>query len=98
MDYLLDTGSRLSDSDIEAIARKFMKADCQPSGPPPFSYEDLNEVGKLLVDMLTSVLGFTTNEHVDTAMLVMLAAYSPMQPPDIKYNYAKYIAIKIQIS
>jgi len=95
VEYLLDVGSRLSAPDIEIIARKFMKADCQPSGPPPFSYKDFNEVGQLLIDMVTSVLGFTTNEHVDTAMLVMLAAYSPMQPPDIKYNYAKYIAVKI---
>jgi len=95
IEYLLDVGSRLSAPDIEIIARKFMKADCQPSGPPPFSYKDFNEVGQLLIDMVTSVLGFTTNEHVDTAVLVMLSAYSPMQPPDIKYNYAKYIAVKI---
>jgi hypothetical protein len=95
IDFLLDVGSRLSDQDIKIIARKFMKAECQPSGPPPFLYKDFNEVGQLLIDMLTSVLGLTTNEHVDTAVLVMLSAYSPGQIPEIKYNYARHIAIKI---
>ena len=92
---MLDEGSKLSSTDIAAVAKKFMKADCQPSRPPPFSYANFNEVGKLLVDMLTSVLGFTTNEHVDETLLVMLFAYSLEKPPAMKYNYAKYIANKI---
>ena len=82
--YLLDEGSKLSSTDIAAVAKNFMKADCQPSGPPPFSYTNFNEVGKLLVDMLTSVLGFFTNEHVDETVLVMLSAYSLGKPPAVK--------------
>ena len=45
--------------------------------------------------MLTSVLGFTTNEHVDETVLVMLSAYSLEKPPAVKYNYAEYIANKM---
>lgn len=93
--YLLDEGSKLSSMDIAAVAKTFMRADCQPSGPPPFSYANFNEVGKLLVDMISSVLGFSTNEHVDETVLVLLSAYSPGKPPAIKYNYAMFIANKI---
>lgn len=45
--------------------------------------------------MISSVLGFKTSEHIDETMLVLLSAYSPGQPPSVKYNYAKFIANKI---
>ncbi len=47
------------------------------------------------MDMISSVLGFSTNEHVDETVLVLLSAYSLGKPPAIKYNYAKFIANKI---
>ena len=47
------------------------------------------------MNMLTFVLGFTRNEHVDETVLVMLSAYSLEKPPIVKYNYAKYIANKV---
>jgi len=93
--HLLDEASRLSGSKIERIAKTFMRADCQPKEPPPFLYFHFNEVGKLLVDMISYVLGFKTSEHVDEIVLVLLSAYSPGQPSAIKYNYAKFITNKI---
>lgn len=95
MNYLLDKGSELSSSEIARIAKTFMRADFQPTGPPPFLYVHFNEVGKLLVDMISYVLGFKTSEHIDGTVLVLLSAYSPGQPPAYKYNYAKFIANKI---
>jgi len=95
MKYLLDEGSKLSSSEIARITKTFMRADCQPKEPPPFLYVHFNEVGKLLVDMISYVLGFKTSEHVDEIVLVLLSAYNPGQPPTVKYNYAKFIANKI---
>jgi len=95
MKYLLDEGPKLSSSEITRIAKTFMRADRQPIEPPPFLYINFNEVGKLLVDMISSVLGFKTSEHIDEIVLVLLSAYSPGQPPAVKYNYAKFIANKI---
>lgn len=95
MKHLLDEASRLSGSKIERITKTFMRVDCQPTGPPPFLYVHFNEVGKLLVDMLSYVLGFKTSEHVHEIVLVLLSAYSLGKPPAIKYNYAKFIANKI---
>ena len=95
MKYLLDEGPKLSISEIACISKVVMKADHQPTEPPPFLYVNLNEVGKLLVDMISYVLGFKTSEHIDETILVLLSAYSPGQPPLAKYNYAKFIANKI---
>jgi len=95
MKYLLDEGPKLSSFEITRIAKTFMRADRQPTEPPPFLYINFNEVGKLLVDMISSVLGFKTSEHIDETVLVLLSAYSPGQPPAVKYNYAKFIANKI---
>jgi len=95
MKYLLDEGPKLSSSKIARTAKTFMRVDHQPTEPPPFLYINFNEVGKLLVDMISSVLGFKTSEHIDETVLVLLFAYSPRQPPAIKYNYAKFISNKI---
>ena len=95
MKYLLDEGSKLSSSEIARITKTFMRAYCQPTGPPPFMYVHFNEVGKFLVDMISYILGFKTSEHVDETVLVLLSSYSPRQPPTVKYNYTKFIANKI---
>ena len=95
MKYLLDEGPKLSDTEIARISKTFMRADRQPTGPPPFLYVNFNEVGKLLVDMISSVLDFSTSEHIDETVLVLLSAYSLGKPPTMKYNYAKFIANKI---
>lgn len=95
MKFLLDEGPKLSSSEISRISKTFMRADRQPTEPPPFLYINFNEVGKLLVDMISSVLGFKTSEHVDEIVLVLLSAYSLGQPPAVKYNYSKFIANKM---
>ena len=76
MKHLLDNASSFLDPKIERIAKTFMKADCQPKEPPPFLYDHFNEVGKLLVDMISYVLGFKTSEHVDETVLVLLSSFS----------------------
>ena len=95
MKFLLDEGPKLSSSEIARIAKVFMRADRQSTGPPPFLYVCFNEVGKLLVDMISYVLGFKTSEHIDHTILVLLSAFTLGQPPAVKYNYAKFISNKI---
>lgn len=78
MKFLLDEGPKISSSEIAQIAQIFMRADRQPTEPPPFLYVNFNEVGKLLVDMISYVLDFKTSEHIDETILVLvlLSAYS----------------------
>ena len=76
MKNLPNEASWLPGPKIERIAKTFMRVDCQPKEPPPFLYVHFNEVGKLLVDMISYVLGFKTSEHVDEAVLVLLSSFS----------------------
>lgn len=95
MKHLLEEASWLPSPKIERIAKTFMRADCQPKEHPPFLYVHFNEVGKLLIDMVSYVLSFKTSEYVDEIVLVLLSSFSQGQPPTIKYNYAKFVANKI---
>ena len=95
MKFLLDEGPKLSSSEINRIAQVFMRADHQPTEPPPFNYACFNEVGRLLIDMISYVLGFKTSEHIDATILVLQSTFTPGQPPAVKYNYAKFIDNKI---
>lgn len=91
---LLQEASWFPGTKIEMVAETFMREDCQQE-PPPFPYDHFNEVGKLLVDMISYVLGFTSTELVDETVLVILSSFSQGQPPTVKYNYARFISDKI---
>ena len=77
MKFLLDEGPKLSSSEITRIAQIFMRADRQPNEPPPFHYASFNEVGRLVVDMISFVLGFKTSEHIDETILVLMSIFTP---------------------
>jgi len=95
MGFLLEQGSQLSNAKIARIAKLFMKPECPPQGPPPYLYVSFNETGRILLDMISMILGFRSNEFVDEMVLVLLSAFTPGQPPAIKYDYASFIANKI---
>jgi len=95
MKNLLGEASWLPGLRFEEMVKTFMRENCQPKEPPPLPYDHFNEVGKLLIDMISYVLGFTTSELVDETVLVLLSSFSQGKPPAVKYNYAKFIANKI---
>ena len=72
-----------------------MQPDCQPRQPPPYLHVWFNETGRLLVDMISCILGFNTSEYVDETVLVLLSMFAPGQPPAVQYDYATFIADKI---
>ena len=55
----------------------------------------LNDLGKMLVDLISYVLGYKGTEDVDDTIMAMLSIFSPGKPPDVHYDYATYIANKI---
>lgn len=42
--------------------------------------------------MLSCILGYTTNEHVDEFVLAFLSIFFPGKSPTIVYNYAQFLA------
>ena len=67
----------------------------QPKGPPPHGYTFFIEEGRLILNMISFIMGFNTNEYVDHLILVLLSIFTPAQPPAVKYDFASYIADKI---
>lgn len=45
--------------------------------------------------MISYVLGFKTNEHVDETVLALMSIFTLGQPLFVKYDYATFIANKI---
>ena len=59
---------------------------------PPIGYHYLNELGRMLVDLISYVLGYKGIEDVDETIMAMLSMFSPGKPPAVHYDYATYIA------
>lgn len=95
MGYLLEKTSQLSTSDINRIAQTFMLPGFQPKGPPPYLHAFFTNTSRLIVDMISLVMGFKTSEYVDEITLVLLSIFTQGQPPAVKYDYATFIANKI---
>jgi len=95
MGFLLEKASQLPSSEITHIAQMFMKPNCQPQGPPPYLHVWFTETGKLILDMISLILGFRSSEYVDDITLVLLSIFTPGQPPAVKYDYSTFIADKI---
>ena len=94
MQHLIDQGAKISSAQITRITQLFMDPD-SPQRPPPFLHVWFNDIGKILVDMTTYILGYNTNEYVDETILVMLSMFTPGKPPSVQYDYATFIANKI---
>ena len=62
---------------------------------PPIGYHYLNDLGRMLVDLISYVLGYRGIEDVDDTIMEMLSMFSPGKPPAVHYYYATYIAEKI---
>ena len=95
MGFLLEKASQLPNSEITRIAQMFMKPNYQPQGPPPYLHTSFTETGKLILDMISLILGFKSSEYVDDITLVLLSIFTLGQLPAVKYDYATFIANKI---
>ena len=53
------------------------------------------DMGRLIVDMISLVMGFNTSEFFDELTLVLLSIFTLGQPASVKYDDASFIADKI---
>ena len=97
MKHLLDLASRLSFAEVTRISKTFMPPKFF-SASPPYHHAWFDETGRLIIDMISYILGFITSEIVDETVMSLISMFSPGQPPAVKYNYATYIATKFMSS
>ena len=72
-----------------------MVPEHQPKGPSPYLQTFFTDIGRLIVDMISLIMGFNSSEYVDDVTLVLLSIFTPGYPLVVKYDYASYIANKI---
>ena len=53
------------------------------------------DLGRDIIEMISSVLGHTTSEFVDEIIIAFMSIYTPGQPRAIMFDYAKFIADKM---
>jgi len=87
--YLLDLYTKLGLLGIAQIFKTFIIEECHtPTDSPPYASTISSERGRQIITMLSCILGYTTNEHVDKVVLAFLSIFSPRKHPAIIYNYA----------
>jgi len=59
-----------------------------PTDTASYSATIFSETGRHIITMLSCILGYTTNEHVDEIILAFLSIFTPGKPLAIMYNYA----------
>ena len=72
-----------------------MSPECYSIYTLPYHHAWFDELGRLIINMISYILGFRTSEIVDETVFALMSMFSPRQPPAVKYDYATYIANKI---
>jgi len=94
MKHLLDLTLKLSSKEVTRIAKTFMPSKFF-SASPPYHHAWFDETSRLLIDMISYILGFRTSEIVDENVIALVSMFALGQPPAVKYDYPTYIANKI---
>lgn len=63
-----------------------------PIDSPPYVSIIFSERGRQIITMLSCILGYTLDEHVDEVILAFLYIFTLGKPPAIMYNYSQFIA------
>jgi len=86
---LLDLYTKLYHPRIAKIFQTFIIEECHtPTETPPYATMIFSERCRQIITMLSCILGYTTDEHVDEVVLSFLSIFSPGKPLAVIYNYA----------
>ena len=76
MSELLEKSANLSLEELNRLCQTFMLPAHQPKGPPPYGYTFFTDVGRIILNMISSIIGFNTSEYVDQLTLVLLSIFT----------------------
>ena len=89
---LLDLYITLDLVKIRQIFQTFIIEDRHtPTDSPPYAATIFSETSRHIISMLSCILGYTLDEHVDEVILAFLSIFTPRKPLAIMYNYAQFI-------
>ena len=61
MGDLLEKSKNLSQEELNRLYQTFMLLEHQPKGPHPYGYTFFTDMGRLILNMISSVMGFNTS-------------------------------------
>ena len=71
---LLDLFPKLSPARLTQVIQTFILGEkYTPKYPPPYVAALFSPWGRSIVDMISSVLGYTTNEYIDEIILAFMS-------------------------
>ena len=76
MGGLLEKSTKLSQEELNLLCQTFMSPKHQLDGPPPYMQTFLIDMGQLIIDMISLIMGFNNSEFVDESTLVMLSMFT----------------------
>lgn len=79
----------------QIIQTFIIKESHTPTDSPPYAATIFSKRGRQIITMLSCILGYTIDEHVDEVVLTFLSIFFLGKPPTIIYNYAQFIADRI---
>ena len=69
-----------------------MPPNCYSRYKIPYHHAWFTEASKMLIDMISYILGFRTSETVDETVFALMSIFTPGQPLVVKYDNATFIA------
>lgn len=73
----LEKSTQLSQAELNRLCETFILQKYQHKNPPPYMSIFFTNTGKIIVDMISTVMGFNTSEYVYELTLVMMSIFTP---------------------
>jgi len=90
---LLDLFPKIISIRLAQVIQTFiLEEKYTPKYPPPYVVALFSPWGRSILDMISSVLGYTTSEYIDENILAFMSIYTPGKPLAVIYDYAQFIA------
>ena len=92
----MDLYPKLIPTRLAQIIQTFIVEDkYTPKDPPSYVAGLFSPSGRSIVDMISRVLGYTTDEYIDEFILAFRSIYTLGQPPAVIYDNAQFIANRV---
>lgn len=93
---LLDLYTKLDLPKMAHIFQTFIREESHtPNDSPPYVATIFSKRERQIITMLSWILEYTYDEHVDEVVLSLLSIFSPSKPPTTIDKYAQFIADRI---
>ena len=62
-----------------------------PKTNPPYPSTIFSERTRHIITMLSCIMGYSTDEHVDASVFGFLSTFTPSEPPATIFNFVQYL-------